>query len=363
MRSDEELRRLVSHHPAAVALVMILARRTMRSSRCATLLLFAAVMLLLTSAPSKAQNAVQPMLSLETKIVLGDVKGRIDHMALDPTRNRLFVAELENNSLGVVDLNERKVVHRITGLTEPQGVAYEPTSDTVYVANGGDGSVRLYRGSDYTETGRIALGDDADNIRIHPGTGQILVGYGAGAIATINPATRAKIADFRLPAHPESFQLDRKTNQVFVNVPGAKTIVVLDSVSGQRKANWSAKEGGGNFPMALDEEAQHVIVAYRTPPRLAILSTGGEGIASHELCGDADDVFVDPKRARIYVSCGQGFLDVIDARDANRGRLARVPTTPGARTSYYAAALDRLFLAVRATSAQPAAIWVYRPAP
>ena len=131
MRSDEELRRLVSHDPVAVALVMILARRTMRSSRCATLLLFAAVMLLLTSAPSKAQNVVQPMLSLETKMVLGDVKGRIDHMALDPARNRLFVAELENNSLGVVDLNERKVVHRITGLTEPQGVAYEPTSDTV----------------------------------------------------------------------------------------------------------------------------------------------------------------------------------------------------------------------------------------
>jgi len=141
----------------------------MRSSRCAALLLFAAVMLLLTSAPSKAQNAVQPMLSLETKIVLGDVKGRIDHMALDPARNRLFVAELENNSVGVVDLNERKVVHRITGLTEPQGVAYE--RDTLYVANGGDGSVRLYRGSDYSETGRIALGDDADNIRIHPGTG------------------------------------------------------------------------------------------------------------------------------------------------------------------------------------------------
>jgi DNA-binding beta-propeller fold protein YncE len=353
MRSDEELRRLVSHQPLAVALVMILARQTTRSSRRATLLSFAAVMLLLTSAPSKAQNA-EPLLSLEAKIVLGDVKGRIDHMAFDPARNRLFVAELENNSLGV---------YEITGLTEPQGVAYEPVSDTLYVANGGDGSVRLYRGADYAETGRIALGDDADNIRIHPGTGHILVGYGAGAIATINPATRAKIADFRLPAHPESFQLDRKTNQVFVNLPRAKTIVVLDSVSGQRKAIWSAKEGGGNFPMALDEEAQHVIVAYRSPPRLAILSTGGESIASHELCGDADDVFVDPKRTRIYVSCGQSFLDVIDAREANRGRLARVPTSPGARTSYYAASLDRLFLAVRAASAQPAAIWVYRPAP
>jgi DNA-binding beta-propeller fold protein YncE len=334
----------------------------MRLLKRATPLLFAAAILLLTSAPSKAQNA-EPMLSLEAKIVLGNVKGRIDHMAFDPARNRLFIAELENNSPGVVDLNERKVVHEVTRLAEPQGVAYEPVSDTVYVANGGDGSVRLYRGVDYAETGRIVLGDDADNIRVHPGTGQILVGYGAGAIATINPATRAKIADFRLPGHSESFQFDRKTNQVFVNVPREKTIVVLDSMTGQRKAIWSAKEGGGNFPIALDEEAQHVIVAYRSPPRLAILSMSGEGIASQRLCGDADDVFVDPKRARIYVSCGQGFLDVIDARDANRGRLARLPTSPGARTSYYAASLDRLFLAVRVTSAQPAAIWVYRPAP
>jgi YVTN family beta-propeller protein len=171
---------------------MMLARQTMRSFRRATLLLFSAAMLLLTAAPSQAQNAELPVLSLETKIVLGDVSGRIDHMAFDPARNRLFVAELENNSLGVVDLNERKVVHEITGLAEPQGVAYEPASDTLYVANGGDGSVRLYRGADYAETGRIALGDDADNIRIHPGTGHILVGYGAGAIATINPATRAR---------------------------------------------------------------------------------------------------------------------------------------------------------------------------
>jgi YVTN family beta-propeller protein len=136
----------------AVALVMILARQTMRSLRRATLLLFAAMMLLLTSAPSKAQNAA-PMLGLEAKIVLGDVKGRIDHMAFDPARNRLFIAELENNSLGVVDLNERKVVHRITGLTEPQGVAYEPVTDTLYVAP----DVRI---------ARIRLSDK--NSRLHP---------------------------------------------------------------------------------------------------------------------------------------------------------------------------------------------------
>src|SRR5215468_12049525 len=153
---------------------------------------FAAVVVLpLVATPPAAQTPETPLLSLEAKIPLGEVKGRIDHMALDPMRSRLFVAELENNSMGVVDLTARKVIHVIAGLTEPQGVGYEPSTDTLYVANGGDGSVRLYRGADYAETSRIDLRDDADNIRVDPITKHVLIGYGGGGIATIDPAARS----------------------------------------------------------------------------------------------------------------------------------------------------------------------------
>jgi hypothetical protein len=44
-------------------------------------------------------------------------------------------------------------------------------------------------------------------------------------------------------------------------------------------------------------------------------------------------------------------------------RLARVPTVSGARTSLFVPELDRLFVAVRAGSNEPAAIWVFRPIP
>lgn len=328
-----------------------------------TLLLFAVVMMLpLVATPSTAQTPQTPLLNLEDKIALGQVRGRIDHMAVDPIRSRLFVAELENNTVGVVDLTARKVIHVITGLSEPQGVGYEPSSDTLYVANGGDGSVRLYGGADYAETGRIELGDDADNIRIDANTKHVLVGYGAGAIATIDPVTQKKIGDFRLPAHPEGFQFDRRTSQIFVNVPRSRAIVTLDAISGQRKAVWPMKDAGANFPMALDEDVQRVLVAFRSPAKLGVFSAGdGESLASVELCGDADDLFVDVKRGRVYVSCGEGFFDVFDARDYRR--LARVSTVRGARTSYYISSMDRLFLAVRAASLEPAAVWVYRPVP
>jgi hypothetical protein len=81
-----------------------------------------------------------------------------------------------------------------------------------------------------------------------------------------------------------------------------------------------------------------------------------------DTCGDADDVFVDAKRQRIYVSCGDGFVDVFDKNHPYR-RLARIPTASGARTSLFVPELDHLFVAVRANAGQPASIWVFQPIP
>src|SRR3974390_3054251 len=99
------------------------------------------------SGPAPGQPNEAAPLQLEAKIPLGAVIGRIDHMAIDAARHRLFFAELGNDSVGAVDLDARKVVHVILGLKQPQGVGYLPSSDTLYVANGGDGSVRMFQGS------------------------------------------------------------------------------------------------------------------------------------------------------------------------------------------------------------------------
>src|SRR4051812_43614722 len=136
--------------------------------------------------PQAALAAESMPLHLEAKIPLGDVKGRIDHMAIDLDRHRLFVAELGNNSVGIVDLSASRVSGRIRGLKEPQGVGYVPLTDTLYVANAGDGSVRLFRGQDLRETRRIELGDDADNIRVDSAGNRVIVGYGKGALAIID---------------------------------------------------------------------------------------------------------------------------------------------------------------------------------
>src|SRR5712691_11339942 len=161
-----------------------------------------------TTGQASAQSTDPGPLQLETKILLGDVRGRIDHMAVDLKRQRLFVAELGNDSVGIVDLPNRKLISRIPGLKEPQGVGYEPSADMLYVANAGDGSVRLFEGGDYKSSGQIELGSDADNIRVDAAAGRVFVCYGSGALAIIDPSTRRKVADVALKAHPEGFQID-----------------------------------------------------------------------------------------------------------------------------------------------------------
>jgi len=317
---------------------------------------------LMAPAIAMAQTAVAP-LALETKIPLGEVSGRIDHLGIDLKRQRLFVAELGNDSLGVVDLAAGKVLRTIAGMSEPQGVAYVSFADSVYVANGGDGSVRVLRADDLAQTGRIELGNDADNVRVDAPRNRVVVGYGKGALAVIDPVSRAKTANLQLKGHPEGFQLDEAGSQVFVNVPDVREIEVVDLAS-KASRSLSTQGAGSNFPMAIDQDAHRVLVVFRGPPSLMALSSqDGRIVAKTQTCGDADDVFVDAKRHRVYVSCGEGVVDVLEQDGSGYRRLARVPTLSGARTSLFAPELDRLFVAVRARSNEPAAIWVFRPVP
>jgi hypothetical protein len=241
-------------------------------------------------------------------------------------------------------------------------VGYLQATDTLYVANGGDGSLRLYQGPDYAGNDRIDLGSDADNVRVDKAHQQIVVGYGGGALAIIDAVARSKVAEIPLRAHPEGFQLDAGAERAYVNVPNARSISVVDLPSRKQVATWSTGGASANFPMALDGQSKRVLVMFRNPAKLGVFNMqDGSSAASVEACGDADDLFIDSTRQRIYVSCGTGAVDVLNAQSYQR--IARMPTAAGARTSLFVPELDRFFLAVRAAGGNPAAIWIFRPMP
>ena len=311
---------------------------------------------------SMAAAADSDVLTLEARILLGKVRGRIDHIAIDVVRQRLVVAELGNDSLGVVDLRAGHTLTTVTGLHEPQGVGYVPSTDTVWVANGGDGTLRLYRGEDMRPDATLPLGEDADNVRVDAHASRVYVGYGSG-IAIFDAVTRKRLATIALGAHPEGFQLDEIARRLYVNVPGARHIAVIDLSAGRQSAAWAMSDSpAANFPLAIDREGQRLLVGYRSPAMLIIYDLrSGAALKNLPTCGDTDDIAWVAERQLAYAACGEGFIDVIDLGRSRAQRVARIPTVKGARTSLYSLELDRLYIAVRATGQLPAAIWVFRP--
>lgn len=310
-------------------------------------------------------GAAGPPLVLERIITLADVRGRIDHMAIDLARRRLIVAELGNNSVDVVDLASGKVLHRIGGQQEPQGVAYAERGDVILIAQGGDGSVRFFDAAGFAPTGSISLTDDADNIHLDPRKSLAVVAYGGGGLALIDPAARALHGTIALPAHPEGFALDAADGRAYVNIPGARQIVVADLDARRVIATWPVREAGANFPMALDREHGVLASALRSPPVLLLLDTGTGAVRQKlPLCNDADDVFFDARRGRLYASCGAGEVVVFARVASDWAELAAVPTAERARTALFVPELDRLFVAApRGPAGAEAAIRIYRPTP
>ena len=321
-----------------------------------------AVLLALGNGAVRAQSV--DALQLIAKIPLGPIVGRIDHLAVDLHRQRLYVAELGNNSVGVVDLKSRVSTRTIGGFAEPQGLGYVETTDTLYVADASDGVVHVLQGEDLSEVAQISLEADADNIRVDTAGLRVFVGYARGGLAVIDVASHAVVSSIRLAGHPEGFQLAQDGSRIFVDVPDSSEVAVIDRATNTQVGSWSTDKLHANFPLAIDEAHQRVLVAFRSPPALGVFDLqSGVLTATSPACADADDVLVDRRRDRIYVICGSGQISVWTWKGNAYQAIGQVPTSPGARTGLYAPELDLLFVAVRATHEEPAAIWVFRPAP
>jgi len=291
------------------------------------------------AAPAKA------LLVKETTIVLPNTSGRIDHLAVDRARKRLFVAEIGNGSVDVVDLEDSRVIHRISGLAEPQGVAFAATSDKLLVASGGDGTARVYDGKDFVPRGVVKL-DDADNVHLDPANGHAVVGHGSGGLAIIDPLTSAWLTDIPLPAHPEGFAIAGR--RAYVNVPEAGEIDVIDLDAAKVVATWRPLSFSGNFPLTLDNRG-HAAVVFRGQSKFALFDLqSGRMVATVATCGDADDAYFDTLQKRFMVSCGEGIVDVIAEDGAALKDVGRVRTSSGARTSLFVPEWRRLFVAERA---------------
>ena len=305
-------------------------------------------------------------LRLDTTIELPSVKGGFDLMAADVAGRRLFVAAEDNNTVEVLDLVASRPVHSIAGVREPKWIVFLPETSKLYVANGGDGTVSVFDSKSYRLIKTIPFREKANNLRYDAPTGFLYVGIGKtfGAIGIINTRTDEIVGEIALANFPKQFELEQGGSRIFVNVPEANHVAVLDRKVAKQVVTWPVLEAKGNIPMALDGPGHRLLVGCEAGSLVVLDTATGKDVARVAISAGPDGVYWDASRRLIYISCGSGFIDVIRQVDLDRYEsVDHIPTASGAATSLWVPELDCLFLAVPQHDLKPAAIRIYRRRP
>ena len=307
----------------------------------------AALTLLIYLALEGRALAQSTSLELIQTIPLKGGAGRFDHLALDAKGHRLFIANLSNNSLDVVDLAAGKLARQIPDQNKIQGVAYVADLDRIFVGNGKDGVCNVFDGKTYSLVQSIKL-DDADNVRYDQRTGSVYVTHAEDALSAIDRKTLQVKATIKLPGAPEAFQIDPTGPRLYINIPNPAQVVVVDTEKNEVVAKFPLTAAGANYPLALDTKGGRVFAGCRKKPMVVVLDAKtGKEVAGTGIPADTDDLFYDAKRERLYASCGEGFLAVLQRQEPYHfAVIDRIPTGKLARTCLFDPETGRLYLPV-----------------
>lgn len=301
-----------------------------------------------------------PLLTLERKVPLPNVKGGFDLMALDAAGQRLFVAAEDNHTVEVIDVRHGRALASLPGFNEPKWVVYRPEGNRLFVSTGGDGRVTELDGKSYKQVRSYAFREACNNLRYDSLTQQLVVGVGKsfGALGLIDTKRNVQAGEIPLAGYAKQFELDG--HRIYVNEPALNQVEVIDRDTRQPVAVWPVTGSTQNIPMALDR-AHHRLFVACAPGRLVVFATpDGKQVASLPLPADADGIYYDPARQRLYVSCGAGSIAVVEQLTPDTYKTRQLlPTVLGAGTSLFAAALNQYFLATPQRGGQPASIRIY----
>ena len=311
-----------------------------------------------TFAQVKSNNTV---LKLTNTIVLPNVKGGFDLMAVDVKGKRLFVAAQDNHTLEVIDLKAMKSLKSVSNFAEPKWVVYRPESNRLYVATAIDGKVTVLDSRTYKTIKSFIFKEKCNNLRFDATNNLLYVGVGKtfGSIGIIDVSKDEIVGEITLPNFPKQFEL--VGNKMYVNVPETNTVEVADLTTRKVISSWKVKEAKDNVPMAIDRKNQRLFIGCE-PGKLVTYDLKAEKVVSSiEISKECDGIYYDAKRSQIYISCAEGFIDVVKQLTPNSYKLiSKIPTVSGAGTSLFIPELDYFILAVPQNEHNSAEMRVYQ---
>jgi YVTN family beta-propeller protein len=277
-------------------------------------------------------------------------EGGWDYLLADSGAHRLYITH--GARVEVLDTQTGKPVGAITGLHGTHGIALDNGGKFGYISDGGGNAVVVFDRSTLATVATIPAGTNPDGIVFEPATQTVWAFNGRSKdVTVIDAATRKVVATIALPGKPEFPAVDGH-GTVFDNIEDKNEIVRLDAHAKKLTAEWPI---GCDSPSGLAFDiAGARLFSVCDGKKMAVTDANtGKAIAAPAIGDGPDAANYDPAHKLAFASCGEGVLSVINAGAAGYPTLQTIPTQRGARTMTYDPATDRAYLVT--ADLQPAA--------
>jgi DNA-binding beta-propeller fold protein YncE len=294
-------------------------------------------------AAGQAHAAGPETLVLVKTIPLKGVAGKLDHLAVDSKGERLFVANKPNNTLDIVDLKSGKLVRQIADQGKVSGVTYAEDLDMIYVGNGA-GVCNGFDGKDYKQVFSTPA-PNADNVHYHSGNHMVYVGQDE-ILSELDAKSGEIKASINLPGAVHGFKIDKKAGKIYAVLTKPSLIAVIDIASHQVTEKFDLTVSDAGSPIAQDVENGLLFVGCpkKQPMVVVFDAKTGKEVASVEIPAGIDDIHFDRRRQRVYASCADSTLAVIEKNGEKFEVVAKLETPKDSRTCVWSS--GKLYLGV-----------------
>ena len=255
--------------------------------------------------------------------------GGWDLAAVDAATHRLYIAR--STFVQVVDLVSGQVTPSLVPLVRGHGVLPIPGTNRVIASSGGAGTAVLFEGDTGKVIATIAVGKNPDAIAYDPASKTVWVmNPGSQDASVIDPSTGVVVATVAIGGSLELGVADGK-GRLYINVEDKNEVVVLDTRARKVLAHYPLKGCDGPTGIAYSMKARLVLSACGNGVA-KVTAPDGHDVATLKIGPRPDGaVFDETRQVALVPTGGDGQLSVIRLSPKPEV-IQTAPTAVGART-------------------------------
>jgi DNA-binding beta-propeller fold protein YncE len=280
---------------------------------------------------------------------------RYDYQSYDPTRHLLFIAHMGDGKVTVFNTQSHSVRADITDLDDVHGVLALPELNNVYASATGRHQIVAIDKEKFSIDASIPGGHYPDGLAYAPTAQRLYVSDESGeAEIVIDTRTNHYVETIALDGEAGNSQYDAQSGHIFVNVQTKNDLVEIDPKSDKIIARHALLGADHNHGLLIDSSRRLSFVACEGNAKLLVVDMHTFNVLGSYAVGDDPDVLAfDAELSLLYVASESGVVSVfrINKNDVEKVWEQRVDSS--AHTIAVDPETHRVYLPLKSVRGHP----------